>query len=117
MDFERLPVLLDVDGVAAHLNISVRHVRRLVFERRIPYLKVGNLLRFDPDEVAVWVRGLAVCTAVSGPTPSAVRPPNEQVLPVPLPADRSDRTNRRVERTLGASAVPRHRQPGRGGVA
>ncbi len=39
--------LLDVDGVAARLNISVRHVRRLVAERRIPYLKLGNLLLAD----------------------------------------------------------------------
>lgn len=116
MDFERLPVLLDVDGVAAHLNISVRHVRRLVFERRIPYLKVGNLLRFDPAEVAVWVRGLAVCTAMSEPTPSAVRPPREQVLPVPVPVNQRDRINRRVERTLGAAAFARHRQLGRGGA-
>ena len=50
--------LLDVDGVAARLNITVRHVRRLVAERRIPYLKLGNLLRFDPEEVDAWLLGL-----------------------------------------------------------
>ena len=50
-----LPVLLDIGEVAAHLNVTVRHVRRLVFERRIPYIKVGALLRFDPEEVAAWI--------------------------------------------------------------
>lgn len=81
MGAEPLPVLLDVDGVAGHLNITVRHVRRLVFERRIPYLKVGNLLRFDPDEIAVWVRGLAVCAATTEADTSRVRPPRPRLLP------------------------------------
>jgi excisionase family DNA binding protein len=33
----------------------MRHVRRLVAERRIPFLKWGNLLRFDPHEIAAWL--------------------------------------------------------------
>ena len=51
----RLPRLLDIAGVAEHLGVSERHVRRLVAERRIPFIKWGHLLRFDPDEVADWV--------------------------------------------------------------
>ena len=51
-----LPVLLDIQEVATHLSVTVRHVRRLVFERRIPYITVGNLLRFDPEEIAAWLR-------------------------------------------------------------
>jgi excisionase family DNA binding protein len=51
----RLPRLLDIAGVAEHLAVSERHVRRLVAERRIPYVKWGHLLRFDPDEVAEWL--------------------------------------------------------------
>jgi len=50
-----LPHLLDVGAVAQHLGVDVRHVRRLVFERRIPYIKWGHLLRFDPDEIARWL--------------------------------------------------------------
>jgi excisionase family DNA binding protein len=37
------------------LGVSVRYVRRLVFENRIPYLKVGRLSRFDPEELAPWI--------------------------------------------------------------
>ncbi|MGH9072981.1 MAG: helix-turn-helix domain-containing protein [Acidimicrobiales bacterium] len=37
------------------LETSERHVRRLVAERRIPYLKVGGRLRFDDEEVACWL--------------------------------------------------------------
>lgn len=52
---EDLPHLLDIDEVAAHLGVSVRHVRRLVAERRIPFVKWGKLLRFDPADIAVWL--------------------------------------------------------------
>ncbi len=34
-----------------------RHVRRLVAERRIPFLKWGHLLRFDPMEIQAWIDG------------------------------------------------------------
>jgi excisionase family DNA binding protein len=59
MDADRrsLPVLLDLDGVAEHLGVTPRHVRRLVAERRIPFVKWGHLLRFDPVEIAEWLDG------------------------------------------------------------
>jgi excisionase family DNA binding protein len=47
--------LIPIGDVAEFLGTSERHVRRLVFERRIPYLKVGGLLRFDPLELADWL--------------------------------------------------------------
>jgi excisionase family DNA binding protein len=50
-----LPNLLDIDTLAAHLGVSVRHVRRLVAERRIPFVKWGHLLRFDPIAIAAWI--------------------------------------------------------------
>jgi excisionase family DNA binding protein len=34
---------------------SVRHIQRLVDERRIPYLKVGRFVRFDPVDLSVWL--------------------------------------------------------------
>jgi len=47
--------LLDVAEVAARLGVTVRFVRRLVAERRIPYVKVGKFVRFDPAEVEQWI--------------------------------------------------------------
>lgn len=41
--------------MAKLLSVDVRFVRRLVFERRIPYIKVGRYLRFDVDDVARWI--------------------------------------------------------------
>lgn len=37
--------LMDVHGVAERLGVSERHIRRLVFERRIPFIKWGHLLQ------------------------------------------------------------------------
>lgn len=47
--------LLTIAQVAHRLNVEVRHIRRLVHERRIPYIKWGHLLRFDPDELQEWI--------------------------------------------------------------
>jgi excisionase family DNA binding protein len=49
--------LLTLKQVADQLSVNERHVRRLVAERRIPYVKWGHLLRFDPDEIAEWLDG------------------------------------------------------------
>ena len=49
------PRMVGIDAVAAYLGVSVRHVRRLVNERRIPFYKWSRLLRFDPVEIAAWV--------------------------------------------------------------
>lgn len=46
---------MDIEAVAERLGVTVRHVRRLVSERRIPYLKWGHLVRFDPAEIAAWI--------------------------------------------------------------
>ncbi len=47
--------LVSIEDLAEHLGVSVRHVRRLVSERRIPFHKWGRLLRFDIDEVNTWL--------------------------------------------------------------
>ena len=48
-------VLMGIEDVAERLGVGVRHVRRLVADRRIPYLKWGHLLRFDPIEIDGWL--------------------------------------------------------------
>ena len=62
----QLPDLMDIAGVAKHLGVSVRHVRKLVAQRRIPYIKWGNLLRFDPNAIASWLDEKAVGPQIHG---------------------------------------------------
>ncbi len=47
--------LIDLPAVAERLGVNHRYVRRLVAERRIPFIKLGHLLRFDPPEVEAWL--------------------------------------------------------------
>ena len=52
---DTLPQLLTIDQLADRLGVSIRHIRRLVAEKRVPYLKVGHFVRFDPTEIACWL--------------------------------------------------------------
>ena len=47
--------LLDIDTAAKRLAVPERFMRRLVAERRIPYLKVGKYIRFDPADLDDWL--------------------------------------------------------------
>ena len=49
--------LYDIAGVAERLGVPIRHVRRLVAERRIPFIKWGSRLHFDPVEIDAWIEG------------------------------------------------------------
>jgi excisionase family DNA binding protein len=50
-----LPKLLSIDELAETLGVTRRHVRRLVDERRVPFLKVGKFVRFDPAAISDWL--------------------------------------------------------------
>ena len=52
--------LVDVAGAAARLGVSERHIRRLVSERRIPFIKWGRLLRFDEQDLERWINAARV---------------------------------------------------------
>jgi excisionase family DNA binding protein len=51
-----MPKLMTVQEVAEYLGVSVNRVYDLAAARIIPFVKVGRLLRFDPDRLAEWVR-------------------------------------------------------------
>lgn len=55
LDEERSQPLLDAAAVARRLATTERHVRRLVAERRIPFVRVGRFVRFNPTAIAEWV--------------------------------------------------------------
>jgi excisionase family DNA binding protein len=57
--------LLTLDAVAEALSVTRRHVQRLVAERRIPFLKVGRFIRFDPAALNVWLEEQQVETTRS----------------------------------------------------
>ena len=90
--------LLDIPAVAEWLSINPRHVRRLIQERRIPFMKVGRLVRFDPGAIAVWLDenrsdgpSSNAPRSATAPVPSAPRRRPAQAVP-----PRSDRPSEQL---------------------
>ncbi len=59
--------LVDIEEVARWLGTSPRHVRRLVHERRMPYVKIGHYIRFAPADVTAWLELQRVSVADEEP--------------------------------------------------
>lgn len=47
--------LIDVAALALRLGVTERFVRRLIYERRVPFHKIGKFVRFDPNVIDQWV--------------------------------------------------------------
>lgn len=58
--------LISAEQLAEELGVSVRYVRRIIAERRIPYVKVGHLIRFQRDDVQRWVEANRVDALTGG---------------------------------------------------
>jgi excisionase family DNA binding protein len=50
-----LEPLLTLDEVASYLSVSIRTVRRLVASGRLPCVRIGSQLRFEPADVLRFV--------------------------------------------------------------
>lgn len=50
-----LPTLVDIETLSRSFGISTRQVRRFVADGQIPFVRVGHLIRFDPDELNRWI--------------------------------------------------------------
>lgn len=48
-------VLISEPQLAAWWNTSRTHLRRLRAEHGLPFIRLGKLVRYDPDQVAGWV--------------------------------------------------------------
>ncbi len=54
----RTDQLLDVPAAAERLGCSERYVRRLIQERRIPFVRLGGTkIRFSLGELELWLEG------------------------------------------------------------
>jgi excisionase family DNA binding protein len=46
---------LDIAGAAAHLDVSEAFIRRIVFEKRVRYYKVGKFVRFRTVDLDAFI--------------------------------------------------------------
>lgn len=51
----RSPNLIDKDTLARELGVSVNTLYAWVNQRKIPYVKVGRLLKFDRKDIEAWI--------------------------------------------------------------
>ena len=54
-NIDNIPQLITIDQLAERLGVTQRYVRRLVAEKRVPYRKLGKLVRFAEHEIAAWL--------------------------------------------------------------
>ena len=52
--------LIDIPTLAIQLGVTTRFVRRLIAERRIPFLKIGEFIRFDSNDIDQWIENRRV---------------------------------------------------------
>lgn len=49
------PLLWTPDQVATYLQLSRQHIYRLAKQHRLPFVRIGNSLRFRPAEIEAWI--------------------------------------------------------------
>ena len=52
--------LLNIEEAAALLNISVKTIYGLTCAKKVPYIKIGARVLFDPDEIKAWIESQKV---------------------------------------------------------
>jgi excisionase family DNA binding protein len=65
---------LTLPEAATYLNVTERYMRRLVTERRIPYFKVGRLLRFSTEDLDDFLEASRIETGEAHPLLPPRRP-------------------------------------------
>jgi excisionase family DNA binding protein len=58
--------LLTVEQAAERLGMSVRHVRRLLAERRVAYHRLGRAVRLHPADLDAYVAATRVAPLIEG---------------------------------------------------
>ena len=58
--------LLNVSELSLILNIKVKTIYDWTHKGLIPYIKLGHLVRFDPDVISKWIRSNSHMTKVKG---------------------------------------------------
>jgi excisionase family DNA binding protein len=56
--------LVTVDQAAEYLATKPRFIRRLIAEKRIPYVKLGAHVRLDTDDLEAFVDAGRICPQI-----------------------------------------------------
>jgi excisionase family DNA binding protein len=61
-----METLLDIDELGTLINIKTATLRKYVALRKIPFVKVGRLVRFSPSEIEQWLTRCKVPVQAAG---------------------------------------------------
>ena len=50
--------ILDIKQLSNYLQVSISEIRKLVRQRNIPYFRIGNRLKFDLENINLWIEEL-----------------------------------------------------------
>jgi excisionase family DNA binding protein len=66
-----VPRLMSIEQVSQYVDLSVHTVYRMVSQRRIPFVKLGRLVKFDHYEIDKWItsKSIKVCRSFPAVTP------------------------------------------------
>ncbi len=53
-------MMLDIHQLSEELKISESGIYQWVSQRKIPFVKIGRLVRFDSEEIQKWLKGKKV---------------------------------------------------------
>ncbi len=74
---------LRVVEIARILDVSIKKIYRMAAKGQIPFLKISNSIRFDPHDIAAWMRSQSNTNpipAVSLPSRTYLRRGNDRQL-------------------------------------
>jgi excisionase family DNA binding protein len=57
MDAEKK--LINIQELSERTNVKVATLRKLVYQNRVPYVRIGRLVRFRPAAIDNWIDGLS----------------------------------------------------------
>jgi excisionase family DNA binding protein len=58
-----METLLCIDELAGILKVTEQTIRKWVFQKKIPFAKIGKVIRFRPSQIDKWIDsgGMAAC--------------------------------------------------------
>jgi excisionase family DNA binding protein len=50
--------LIDIVELGRRTNVKVATLRKMVYQNRVPYVRIGRLIRFRPSQIDIWLDSL-----------------------------------------------------------
>jgi excisionase family DNA binding protein len=50
-----METLLCIDELAGILKVTEQSIRKWIFKRQIPFVKIGKVIRFRPSRIDTWI--------------------------------------------------------------